>query len=234
MAHALRRRSSNCKRCAPNEAIWKQRLKDKTHGCAVCHNMSREESWHPNTVASHHATCRDLVCPRCSLRGYAPYRYDSYQCTVCLESFGFGQFLQDEGDFRHFVPHILQRGKRVQNPDLVCKQCRSVLRCSRCGEGYEDAYWTSDQRYHHRRHQTKLVCKPCRTQGFHPRDVVSYTCQSCQGKFGSRKFSTYQITKFRKHNYKTLRCIQCVAEAKQMKATATTSAAAAAKGKTDG
>ena len=233
MHHTRRRCSKACKCCSQKEAIWKQCLEADTHGCAVCLNVLTEDNWHATSIRDHKANCRDLVCPQCSVRGYAPYRYDSFQCTICLERFGSGQFLPDKVDLRHSVRHVLPRGKRARNADLVCKQCRPVMKCSRCGEGYEDAYWTEYERMCHRRQQTKLVCKPCRSQGFHPRNVVSYTCKSCKGKFGSRKFSSYQIANFIQDNYKVLTCMQCVAEAKQEKTAGSTSAASFAGKKID-
>ena len=188
MPYARQRRTEKCRCCATKEGVWNQRLKIQTHGCAVCHSVLSENSWNPKTIGSHLSHFRDLVCPRCTMRGYAPHRYESYQCTSCLETFGFRQFL-------HYNLS-LRKAKREVDPDLVCTNCRPKLRCSRCGEGYEDAYWPRYQRLHHLRLQTKLVCKPCRAQGFHAKDVVSYTCQSCKGKFGSRKFSRALLSKF--------------------------------------
>ena len=126
------------------------------------------------------------------------------------------------------------KAKREVDPDLVCTNCRPKLRCSRCGEGYEDAYWPRAQKLQHLRLQTKLVCKPCRAQGFHARDVVSYICQSCKGKFGSRKSSRASLAKSWRNNCKTLKCKQCVAATKETKKAALTSGAAVAAAENDG
>ena len=185
--HQSRRRClTPCKCCSPKVAIWKQCLEAGKHGCAVCLNVLTEDNWKAALIRDHKATCRDLVCRQCFVRGYAPYKYDSFQ-----------------------------------------------LQCSRCGEGYEDAYWTGKERMCHRRQETKLVCKPCRSLGFHPRNIVSYTCKSCKGKFGSRKFSNYQIANFIQDNDRVLTCMQCVAEAKQKKTAGSTSAASFAGKKID-
>ena len=226
MAHGCERHSGKCRCCATKEGVWKQSLGIKTHGCAVCHNVLSEKSWKPKTISNHRRNHSDLVCPRCTMRGYAPHRYESFQCTSCLETFGFRQFLHS--DFP------LKKVEQEVDPYLVCTSCRPQLRCSRCGESYEDAYWPRKQRLQHLRLHTKLVCKPCRAQGFHARDVVSYTCQCCKGKFGSRKFSRASLVQSWRNNCKTLKCKQCVAATKETKKAALTSGAAVAAAENDG
>ena len=203
MAYAHQLGSEKCRCCAAKKDVWKQYLRIQTHGCAACLNVLSERRWKPKTIENHRRKCRDLVCPRCTLRGYTPDRYESFQCTLCLEMFGFHQFLHS--DFSK------QRVKREMHPDYVCTNCRPKLRCSKCGEGYDDSYWPKHQRKEHLRLQTRLVCKPCRSQGFHAKDIVSYTCHSCKGKFGSRKFSRASLAKSWKNNGMTLKCIQCLA-----------------------
>ena len=211
--HVHHHSAAMCKCCVAQENSWKQSLSIGRHGCSVCRNLFDAKCWKRDTIKRHRTSKRDLVCPRCSKRGYAPNKYQRYQCAECLDEFGFRQFLK----------HTLQNAKRQKKTRMVCRQCRlSKLRCSKCHVGYEDAYWTKTERMNHRSHKTKLVCKPCRAQGFHPRDIVSYTCLKCKGKFGGRKFNVFMLrnAKVRKHN--RLQCIQCVDEEKDTKATAIT------------
>ena len=206
-----------CKCCVGQENSWKQSLTIGKHGCSVCRHLFDASSWKPDTIKRHRSSSRDLVCGRCSKRGYAPNRYQRYQCAECLDEFGF----------RQFPKHALQNAKRQKGTRMVCKQCRqSDLRCSKCKIRYEDAYWTKTERMNHRSHKTKLVCKPCRAQGFHPRDIVSYTCLKCKGKFGGHKFNVLMLknAKLRKHN--RLQCVQCVYKEKHTETSAATKAPA--------
>ena len=87
------------------------------------------------------------------------------------------------------------------------------LRCSKCKAACEDACWTQKQRENHRRRQTKLVCKACRAQGFHPRNLEAFTCQTCKGNFGSKRFNKVLLNNYKQRHQRRrvrLQCIQCV------------------------
>ena len=107
------------------------------------------------------------------------------------------------------------------------------LRCSRCEVAYGDAYWTSNQQKSHRHRQTKLVCRTCRSQGFHPRNISAYKCQTCKEDLGTWRFKYWQLWAYRRHPCMRLRCIQCIAEETEKKATAISCAAAAATSEAD-
>ena len=214
LGHVRQCSSEKCKCCVTQEYAWRQELSIGKHGCSVCKNLVDAKCWKRDTLQRHRSDERDLVCPECAERGYAPSRYQSYQCAECLDEFGFRQFLND----------LLQSAKRQKNTHLVCRRCSfPKLRCSRCEVGYEDAYWTKNERQNHRgKKKVKLVCKPCRAQGFHPRDIVAYTCQRCKSKFESLKFNQSLLRRSKRHNYKRLQCIQCVAETRGKKASVST------------
>ena len=111
---------------------------------------------------------------------------------------------------------------------LVSKSCsvgkRSQphqLRCSKCKVACEDACWTQSQRRLHRERHTKLVCKACRAQGFHPWSLGVFTCQTCKGNFGSKRFNWRVLNRYKKRPCVKLQCTQCVAQKSEKKATAT-------------
>ena len=58
---------------------------------------------------------------------------------------------------------------------------------------------------------TKLVCRDCRTQGFRPTDLQTYTCQTCKGEFGAVKFNTQLLKHYKYNDNKKLKCMQCIA-----------------------
>ena len=78
-----------CKCCVGQENSWKQSLTIGKHGCSVCRHLFDASSWKPDTIKRHRSSSRDLVCARCSKRGYAPNKYQRYQCVECLDEFGF-------------------------------------------------------------------------------------------------------------------------------------------------
>ena len=302
--------SKLCKCCVTQVEVWKQKLKVKKHGCAVCHNVFDENCWTAGAISSHRSRRRDLVCPPCAARGYAPHKYASYHCTSCREKFGCNRFSKymkekarkktkthlfrkkDETDpircskcnvayddacwtrnellnyrsgktkivckacrAKGFRPHNLEaypcqeckgnfgtrrfnnaqlvRFRRKRKTHLVCTGCQtSVLRCSKCAVAYDDACWTLAERRASRR--TKLVCNPCRAQGFHPRSLQAYTCQSCKGNFGYLRFSKLQRQYSEQRSFVKLVCLQCIAQETDKEATSTAQNAAAANTETNG
>ena len=102
-----------------------------------------------------------------------------------------------------------------QEKSSASTQCANPpLQCSRCMLAYEDAYWTSNERYICRTRRKTLVCKTCRAQGFHPRNLTGYTCQKCEGTFGTRRFKKAMLMKFRMRPWlkRKLECTQCGAQ----------------------
>ena len=82
-----------------------------------------------------------------------------------------------------------QKTKQQKKTRSAGQRCQTDrLRCSKCEVAYEDACWTRIQRQNHRARQTKLVCKACRAQGFHPRALEAYTCQTCKSNLGTTRF----------------------------------------------
>ena len=127
------------------------------HGCAACKEVIEARAWNKKMIKNHHYLNRDLVCPRCVARGYAPGKYDEHQCDECLEKFGSLKFDRKSK----------YNKKRNAKYRLVCKACqtkiRSTLRCSSCMGAYELTYWSKSERRNHKSPKhTNLVCKACR------------------------------------------------------------------------
>ena len=189
-------KASGCKRGAERDTAWKNCLTSNGHGCSACKNELDASSWSQEKVRDHRKLGRDLVCPRCSERGYAPVQYDDHQCEECLEKFGPLKF-----DMRKNAgPLKFERRK----PKLPCSKCKTLL------------YWHRYQRKNHLGpRKTKLVCKACRAQGFHPDDLKTYKCQTCACEFGAHKINKNQLHHFKYHQRKKLRCMQCAAAAEE-------------------
>jgi len=98
-----------------------------------------------------------------------------------------------------------------RNQRLVCRPCKAHLRCAKCLKAYDTSYWTRNERRNKRNStlQSKLVCKDCRERGIHPRDLKTYTCQSCNIKFGAKKFHKVQLSNYRQKLTIKLNCLQC-------------------------
>ena len=81
-------------------------------------------------------------------------------------------------------------------------------------------YWPKVQRKNHFSSQrTKLVCKACRAQGFHPADLETYTCQTCACEFGGHNFDQDLLGDYKNRSRKRprrLMCLQCAAAEKRM------------------
>ena len=86
-------KTAECKRCiARSNGIWKACLTPNGHECAACKEVIEAGAWNKKMIRNHHYLNRDLVCPRCVARGYAPGKYDEHQCEECLEKFGSLKF----------------------------------------------------------------------------------------------------------------------------------------------
>ena len=59
------------------------------------------------------------------------------------------------------------------------------------------------------------MCKACRAQGFHPRDLETYTCQTCACRFGAQKFDRDLLHNYKHHDRKKLQCMRCAAGAEE-------------------
>ena len=114
--------ASGCKRCVERDDVWKQRLTPNGHGCSACKNVFDASSWNAQMIKHHRHSDRDLVCPGCAERGYAPGKYDEHQCEECLEKFGSLKFDK----------HVLQNAERQEKSRLVCQDCHTKLRCGKC------------------------------------------------------------------------------------------------------
>ena len=123
---------SVCKRCIERDDVWKQSLTLDAHGCSACKNVFDASSWDLQMIKNHRHSDRDLVCPGCAERGYAPGRYDEYQCEECLENFGSLKFNK----------HELQNAKRRKGSSLACEDCRTELRCSKCHIAFDLECWS--------------------------------------------------------------------------------------------
>ena len=69
--------------------------------------------------------------------------------------------------------------------------------------------WTTAERKKHMNRDSTLVCKDCRSQGFLPRDLTTYTCRRCRRDLGVGKFDNGQIQNFKYHAYERLECTEC-------------------------
>ena len=156
-------------------------------------------------VLKHHRKNRDLVCPSCAERGFAPGKCEEHVCAECLEKFGSLMFGKD----------ILINAKRQDKSRKVCVDCQTKLRCGACKTAYELTYWSKNERGHHNQQGTPLVCKACRSLGHHPADMASYTCQTCKCELGAKKFDQILLKHYKHHDRQKLECKQCAADCKE-------------------
>ena len=91
-----------CKRCV--ERDWRQKLLPNGHGCSTCRNIFDASCWDAQLIRNHRHSDRDLVCPGCTERGYAPGKYEEHECTECREKFG-------SHNFEKSVLYDLKRGR---------------------------------------------------------------------------------------------------------------------------
>ena len=193
-----------CRRCVERDD-WKQSLVPNGHGCSACKKVFAASSWDEQMIRKHRHSDRDLVCPDCTERGYAPGNYEEHRCTECGVNFGH----------RNFNKEVLYNCKRRGGKSsIVCTDCQTKLQCGKCKIAYELKYWTTDERKHHNGPRAiALVCKTCRALGFNPRDLASYTCQTCQCNLGAQKFEQRLLDNYKRHKSTKLRCKQCASAA---------------------
>ena len=99
---------------------------------------------------------------------------------------------------------------------LMCKDCKTKLRCGKCKTAYEVTYWSRMELFHHTSsRRTPLVCKTCRTQGYGPEDMETYTCQQCTGSYGYNLFSKVQLNNSKLHLRKRRVCKPCTARGEE-------------------
>ena len=182
-----------CQRCIEHDEAWKQDLTGNRHGRSACEKVFDASSWRSSLLSKHRSLGRDLVCPDCAQRGFAVGKYTDCQCKNCLRHFGSLMFNR----------MILYNSKGTRESRLVCKACKTKIRCCSCATSFDPSYWSINERRNHTssRHRTKLVCRACRAGGLHPRDLKTYKCQTCACEFGARKFDMNQI-----HNYNSRKC----------------------------
>ena len=56
----------------------------------------------------------------------------------------------------------------------------------------------------------KLVCKTCRTEGYNPDDLETYTCTRCHRSSGWKLFDPGQMKNYKYHQQPKLQCKGCV------------------------
>ena len=189
-----------CKHCLERNDVWEQCLIPNGHGCSACKKIFDASVWNARMISNHRTLNRDLVCPGCAERGYAPGKYDEHKCEECFEMLGSLKFDRKNK----------YNKKRNESCRLVCKACMRKIRCSSCKTAYEKEYWSKSERQNHFSYlQTKLVCKACRAKGFTPWNLQAYRCQKCTGKFGVNRFDKIKLTNFQHRRRKTLLCLQC-------------------------
>ena len=189
-----------CRCCIERNDVWEQCLTPNGHGCSACKKVFDASAWNARMIRNHRTLNRDLVCPGCAERGYAPGKYDEHQCEECFEMFGSLKFDRKNK----------YNKKRSEKCRLVCKACLTKIRCSSCKTAYEPKYWSKIERQNHfSSHHTKLVCKACRLQGFTPRNLIAYTCQLCAFKFGANRFDKIKLKNFKSRMRRKLHCLQC-------------------------
>ena len=169
--------------CVPR-AAWNTPLAPRSHGCSKCKEVFADKAWSVAVVQHHKHSRTDLVCAVCRDHGYAPGEYDSHQCRACSNWCGPHKFEK----------HNLQNAQRQQGSTLICKDCRSKLRCAACNVAYDNNYWSKSERDHHKSKQgTPLVCKACRAFGYRPSDLGVYECRRCKRKLGSNRFDKHML-----------------------------------------
>ena len=119
--------ASGCKRCIERNDVWEQCLTPNGHGCSACKKVFDASAWNARMIRNHRDLNRDLVCPGCAERGYAPGKYDEHQCEECFEKFGSLKFDK----------HALHDATRRKKSRLVCHACQTKLRCGTCKTAYE-------------------------------------------------------------------------------------------------
>ena len=234
MAHTHQRPSERCQCCVTQDDVWKQRLKDETHGCAAkrerkthlvckkcqanpvrcnkCKAAYDDASWSQYERQYHRTGKTKIVCKACRAQGFHPRNLKAYTCQTCKGKFGTLRFNKA----------LMKKERRKKKTHLVCTTCRTnTLRCTKCKVAYDDACWTKYQRQNHREKQVKVVCKACRAQGFHPKNLDAYTCQTCKGNFGTLRFNKVLLQNSKQRSSVRLRCMQCIAQEAEKKATAT-------------
>ena len=147
---------ATCKCCIERFKEWKQSISLNSHGCDVCRNVFDASSWNAEVIRNHKRFNRALVCQGCTARGYSSGRYAEHQCMDCLEYFGSLKFEKK----------ALRNSERSKKCALVCRDCQSKLRCSKCSTAYELKYWIPWECKNHRFRGSTSVCKPCRLRGF--------------------------------------------------------------------
>ena len=152
-----------------------------------------------------------LQCMQC----IAEAQKEVHQCEACLETI----------DDRHFEKHIQQNAGQEESSRLLCEACKAMqgwIQCCKCNDYYEAKHWTYWERCMYRKDQERVCCKACRAQGYHPRRLESYTCQTCAHKFGSTMFNSVHIYQYKKQmkeeraHPRELQCRRCKPEAQQV------------------
>ena len=188
-----------CTQCFERRDSWNQPLTPNGHGCSVCKNVFDKGFCNRGKIERHRRKDADLVCPGCEEQGYSPGKRIAYQCTNCLKMLGSLKFNK----------HQLCAARIHKQSKLVRLACASLYRCSKCRKSYEAKCWRKSELRNHRSYQnTALVCKDCRSGGYHPSHLTAYTCQTCRLELGGLRFKRDHLKNYKRFKVKKLECKQ--------------------------
>ena len=216
-----------CKRCQSKRKTkqQKQTRSDSNrrllhhHQCRRC-KIYFEDAKFPQKPAGAHSRKRvACVCEACRDQGFHCRNLSAYTCQTCKGNFGSRRFkegLLKRYKQRHYVQLQCtrcdaQKSKKAATASMQKMTQQHRLRCSKCKTEYEDACWTRVERQNHRAQHTPLVCEACRAQGFHPRNLEAYACQTCRSNLGSKRFNQVMLYNYKQRPGAKLECMQCFA-----------------------
>ena len=171
--------------------------------CSACRNIFDASCWDAQLIKKHRHSDRGLVCPGCTERRNAPGKYGEHHCEECREEFGS----------HNFEKYVLANYKKGKTKRVVCRDCQTKLRCSKCKTAYELKYWSKHERDKHGRQGTALIYKACRTLGYHPAHSATSSCQTCYCDLETRKFNPKLLGHHTHTECNTPQCMQCAAVA---------------------
>ena len=213
--------------------------------CAKCNTAYELEYWSKRERTKHFSSQQTkLICTACREQGFHPHDLETYQCEECLKKFGGLKFPGNvlAGVKKRKKPRLECRDcqsrystanevrqtqvlkantahrEETKEAPLDVPRLSDELRCRKCNTAHELRYWSGTERQISTQ-RTKLVCKACRAQGFHPGDLETYTCETCACDFGALKFKPIHLQYFkvrRKKKFQRLLCTQCAVGDKRM------------------
>jgi len=161
-------------------------------------NVFDAATWSKTLLKNHRQKNRDLICVSCERKGYRAGSTTGYKCEDCGEVFGALKFCK----------HAVHNQLRFPGTRLICEDCKSKLRCAVCKVDQNAKAFTKDERDHHAKRGTALVCKLCRGNGYSPHDLRSYLCSGCGKNGGARNFDAQNVDNHNRRN-DALVCLSC-------------------------